>query len=289
MRTPTPVKLHGWPPSSRSEPATCETDSTTSAFVPQPTDGDDGRDCASLPLFPLHVAGRVECSCVPSWPVAPVDPRSLCPHRDVEPERPFPEIASQQSYPTSAPGVSHRGSGHRSRLTTAGFHARRRARFACSHFFPRSVGFGPTASCANGAFTIAPSMLCHAHAIPSISSYSASPFRHSLTKTPASFHSRKYLWIELALPNTDFGNAFHWQPVRNTYTMAANTFRRTIGLRPAPGRRRYVRPFSRFRFGISGATLFHNSSETVQDFTALMHSIISQRQTNSKHYLRISS
>ena len=132
-------------------------------------------------------------------------------------------------------------------------------------------------------------MLCHAHAIPSISSYSASPFRHSLTKTPASFHSRKYLWIELALPNTDFGNAFHWQPVRNTYTMAANTFRRTIGLRPAPGRRRYVRPFSRFRFGISGATLFHNSSETVQDFTALMHSIISQRQTNSKHYLRISS
>ena len=32
-------------------------------------------------------------------------------------------------------------------------------------FFPRSVGFGPTLSCASGAFIIAPSMLCHRQAL----------------------------------------------------------------------------------------------------------------------------
>ena len=43
-------------------------------------------------------------------------------------------------------------------------------------------------------------------------------------KTPFFFHSRKYLCAELALPDSDFGKAFHWHPVRKTYTMASNTF-----------------------------------------------------------------
>ena len=125
--------------------------------------------------------------------------------------------------------------GPRSRLGREGFHIRRRERFASSHFFPRSVGFGPTASRAIGAFTMAPSMLCHDHAIPSISSYSANPLRQSFTKTPFFFHSRKYLCPELALPNSDLGKAFHWHPVRKTYTMASSTLRGSMGFRPPPG------------------------------------------------------
>ena len=113
-------------------------------------------------------------------------------------------------------------------------------------------------------------MLCQAQAIPSIWSYSARPFRHSRTKTPWRFHWRKYLWTELALPNRSSGKAFHWQPVRKTYTIASNTFRGASGLRPPPGRRRYRRPLSRRRRGINGATLAHSSSDTVQDLTALM-------------------
>jgi hypothetical protein len=132
-------------------------------------------------------------------------------------------------------------------------------------------------------------MLCHFHATPSISSYSASPLRQSLTKTPARFQFRKYWWTELALPNSDFGSAFHWHPVRSTNTIPAKTFRGTMGLRPPPRRRKYFRPFSRFRFGIRGSTFFHKSSETVQDFVALMRGIVPQPQMNSNSYLRISS
>jgi hypothetical protein len=168
------------------------------------------------------------------------------------------------------PKVSRRGPELRWRLSTAGFQSRRRVDCACSLFFPRSVGFGPTASCARGALTIAPSMLCQAQAIPSISSYSASPFRQSRTNTPLHFHSWKYLWIELALPNRSSGIAFHWQPVRSTYTIPSKTRLASSGLRPPPGFRRYFRPFSRLRRGTSGSTLAHISSDTVQDRIALM-------------------
>jgi hypothetical protein len=126
---------------------------------------------------------------------------------------------------------------------------------------------GPTASSANGAFTIAPSMLCHDQAICSISSYSASPLRHIFTNTPHSFQRRKYLCTELALPYS-FGSAFHWQPVRSTYMIASNILRGSMGFRPPPGRRLYLRPFGRLGFGIRGATRSHKASETVHDLVA---------------------
>ncbi len=59
-------------------------------------------------------------------------------------------------------------------------------------FFPRSVGFLPTASRAKDAFTIAPSRLCHSHAIPSMSSYSIRPLFHNFSNKPAASQSRKY-------------------------------------------------------------------------------------------------
>jgi hypothetical protein len=76
--------------------------------------------------------------------------------------------------------------------------------------------------------------------------------------------------MELALPNRSSGNAFHWQPVRRTYTIPSKTCRAASGLRPPPGFLRYFRPFSRFRTGISGSTFAHICSDTVQDLIALM-------------------
>lgn len=168
------------------------------------------------------------------------------------------------------PAVGRRAGWLRLRLSTTGFHARLPAGFSWYLFFPRSVGLAPTSSCASGALTTAPSMLCHAQAIFSRSLYSANPLRQRRTKKPASFHSRKYLWTELALPKRSSGNAFHWQPVRNTYIIPSNTRRISSALRPPPGLRRYFFPFSRLRSGINVETFSHNSSETVQLFICPM-------------------
>ena len=78
------------------------------------------------------------------------------------------------------------------------------------------------------------------------------------------------MWMELALPKRSSGRAFHWHPVRNTYTIPSNTFRVSNGLRPPPGFRLYFRRFSRFGGGINGLTLVHIASDTVQDLIALM-------------------
>jgi hypothetical protein len=195
---------------------------------------------------------------------------------------------AQPRRPTSAPRVSHHAGSLRLRLGTAGFHGRLRVGCAWFLFFPRSVGFGPTASTANGAFTIEPSMLCQAHAMPSNASYSAKPRRHIFTNTPSCFHSRKYWCTELALPYS-FGNAFHWQPVRRTYTIPANMRRGSKGFRPPPGRLLYLRPVTRLCFGISGATRSHRASETVHDLSVLMYHSIATPGLGSNIYLRISS
>jgi hypothetical protein len=58
-------------------------------------------------------------------------------------------------------------------------------------------------------------MLCQAQAMPSISSYSASPVCHSRKKKPLRRQRWKCAWIALPLPKLA-GSAFHWQPVRST-------------------------------------------------------------------------
>ena len=63
-------------------------------------------------------------------------------------------------------------------------------------------------------------MLCQRQAMPSIWSYSASPAFQMASNTPAASHSRKRLCTALALPKRSLGSAFHWHPVRNTYTIA---------------------------------------------------------------------
>jgi len=257
-------------PVSRSAPATSDTDSPRSEFVRRPTVWLDASDRASLLSFPHRVDEHAECSAVASLSSRQVFPHNPCQHTSAGPE-PWGDVSPVP--PALASAASRHVDWHRSRLAIAGFHGRRRADCVSSHFFPRSVGFGPTASCASGAFTIAPSMLCHAQAIPSISSYSANPRRHIFTNTPHRFHSRKYACTELALPYS-LGRAFHWQPVRKTYTIPSKTVRGGMRFRPPPGRRLYFRPGVRLGCGIRDSTRFHRTSDTVHDLSVAMdHSI----------------
>jgi hypothetical protein len=270
MHKLTPTVPRGWMSFSRNAQAVSETGLTKIGYVLRPTGAPCSVDCASWPS-PLHFfGGHGGCTSGSQWLPELAYPHTPYQHRDAVWDSSFPRVASPQCDPESVPGALRHAFGLRSRPGRAGFHARRREHFAWSHFFPRSVGFGPTDSCASGAFTMAPSTLCQDHAIPSISSYSARPFRQSFTNTPFFFHSRKYLWTELALPNSSFGNAFHWHPVRKTKTMAASTFRGSMAFRPAPARRRYFRLLSRPGFGISGSALSQNSSDIVHDLKAFM-------------------
>jgi len=280
-----PVALHSCRPVSHIAPAACGTDLSRSGFVLQPTFLRDVAGCASLRV-PLRRAGeRAEYNAASSLSSPQAFPRSLYRRTDVD-RRSLDD--GQPRMPASTPKASRHAGVLRLRLATAGFHGRLRVGCAWFLFFPRSVGFGPTASSASGAFTIVPSMLCHAHAMPSNSSYSAKPRRHMFTNTPSRFHSRKYWCTELALPYS-LGNAFHWQPVRRTYTIAANTPRGSMGFRPPPGRLLYLRPVARLCFGMSGATRSHRASDTVHDLSVLMCHSIPTSLLRSNNYLRISS
>jgi hypothetical protein len=262
--------------SSQNARAVSETDLTKTGCVRQPIGAPCNVDFASW-LSPLHLFdGHGACTSASKWLPERAHPRTPYQHIDAVWELSSPWAASPQYDPESAQGALRHAFGLRSRLGTAGFHVRRREDFAWSHFFPRSVGFGPTDSSANGAFTMAPSMLCQDQAIPSISSYSAKPLRQSFTNTPLLFHSRKYLWTELALPYSSFGKAFHWHPVRKTNTMAASTFRGSMAFRPAPARRKYFRLLSRLGFGMSGSARSQNSSDIVHDLMAFMAYTLTQ-------------
>jgi len=270
--------------SSQSERAVSDIGSTTIGSARPPTGEAYSVGCASWPLFLRLFDEHEGCSSGPQWFAGQAHRYTLCQHIDAAWRFSSPWAVSPKCDPESAQEALHHVFGLRSRPGIAGFHARRREDFVCSHFFPRSVGFGPTDSCAIGAFTMAPSMLCQDQAIPSISSYSANPLRQSFTNTPFFFHSRKYLWTELALPNSSFGKAFHWHPVRKTYTMAESTFRGSMAFRPAPARRKYLRLLSRLGFGISGSARSQNSSEIVHDFTAFMDWKDSTKR-NKKQYI----
>ena len=106
----------------------------------------------------------------------------------------------------------------RSRRSTTGCHARRRGRAAWFHFFPLSVGLGPTDSCASGASTFVPSADCHSQAMPASSSYSARPLRQIFSNSPARAHCWKRACnAELPNPsNFSRGKAFQMIPVRST-------------------------------------------------------------------------
>jgi len=254
-------------------PTICGTDSAKNAYAQPPTYEHDSEDSSAWTQFPHLVDVHGECNSSQRLIPEQVALNSPYLHINADPVHHLAKGDRRRSDPGLPLTRPYHGAGPRLRLTTAGFHSRRRGGFVWSHFFPRSVGLGPTASWANGAFTRVPSMLCQRQAMPSISSYSANPWRHSLVNTPWRFHSKKYLWIELALPNSLLGKAFHWHPVRNTKTIPSKTLRGSMALRPPPARRRYFRFLDRFRCGITGSTRFHISAETAHDLIAPMGQI----------------
>ena len=264
-------------PISRIAPIISGSGLAKNAFAQPPTYEHDSEGfsvyCPSLP--PVEV--RAECNSAHRWIAGRVAQCSPYPHISAVAGQHLSEADQLRSHPKFPLIERHHAAVPLLRLTTAGFQSRRRGGFVWSHFFPRSVGFGPTASNAIGALTIAPSMLCQRQAISSISSYSASPFRQSRVNTPWRFHSKKYLWIELALPNSLLGNAFHWHPVRKTKTMPSKTIRGFMDLRPPPARLKYFRFFARSRCAISGSTRFQSSSETAHDMIAPMAKSIMSR------------
>lgn len=124
---------------------------------------------------------------------------------------------------------------------------------------------------------MAPSTLCHRQAMPAICSYSASPAFHRASKNPAFSHSRKRWWIALALPKRSLGSAFHWQPVRSTYTIPSNACLAGMGGRPAPGLRRRFFFGATARAGISGSTRCQNASVTSHDSTRFANPALPRR------------
>ena len=276
-----PTNHHSLQPIFRIGQVSCGTDSARNGCAQPPTCAPDNEDSSVWNQFPLPVDTHAGHNPSHRWIPGQGFQHNLYPHINAGAQQHLSKVDRPRCYPRSSLTRRHHASVPRLRLTTAGFHSRRREGFVSSHFFPRSVGLGPTVSCASGALTIAPSILCQRHAIPSISSYSASPLRQSRTKTPWRFHSWKYLWIELALPNSLLGKAFHWHPVRNTKTIPSKTLRGFMGLRPPPARRRYFRLGTRFRLGISGSTRFHSSSDTAQEIMAPMAELTMVRLCNA--------
>ena len=178
MHRPIPTMLHDFQRFYQIGPAVYGSDSTMNSFAQLPIGANGIEDFSSSPSLPRLAVVRGEYSpCFASIPQLG-NQHTPYPHRDVAAE-PFSAMVLELLYgPTSVPAMPHHACVPRSRLTTAGFHSRRRGDFAWFHFFPRSVGFAPTASKAKGAFTIAPSILCQDQAIPSISPYSARPLLH---------------------------------------------------------------------------------------------------------------
>ena len=269
-----PVIHRNLQPSSHIGPTICGTDSAKNAYARLPIYEHDTGDSSAWTQSPRPVDAHAECNASHRLIPGQVAPSNPYLHTNADAGQHLAKADRLRSDPRLPLTKRHHAAVPRLRLTTAGFHSRRRGGFVLSHFFPRSVGLGPTASCANGALAIAPSMLCQRQAIPSISSYSANPLRQSLVNTPWRFHSKKYLWIELALPNSLLGKAFHWHPVRNTKTIPSKALRGSMALRPPPARRRYFRLLARSRCGISGSTSFHSSVETAHDMIAPMAKLI---------------
>src|SRR5512136_963686 len=173
MSKPTLAALRDSMLFSRTGQAASENGLAQTVSVQLPIYEPDSADSFSWLAFLRPFGEHAECSAVLPSLAKQILLNNPCLHIGVASDFSSPGAASPRYDLRSVPKASHHAFGPRSRLGREGFHLRRRERFASSHFFPRSVGFGPTASRAIGAFTMAPSMLCHDHAIPSISSYSA--------------------------------------------------------------------------------------------------------------------
>jgi hypothetical protein len=152
---------------SQSERGACETGSTKRRSLPRPS-------AAPACLLVVRTSPRAvhECEgCTAALPLvgAPPDPRTPRRHTDAAGGSHRLADVPLQWHPRSLPRASHRAYSLQTAQQTAAGRARQRADCASSPFFPRSVGFRPTASSANGALMRLPSILCHSQPMPSSS------------------------------------------------------------------------------------------------------------------------
>jgi len=146
-----PISHRNRQSSFQSEPTASGTDSAKNGSAQPPIGEHDSEDFFSWTPSPPLVVECAQCSSSAELIPGPVVPHMTYPHRDADEECLFPKAAQLLHCPASALITSHHAAELRSRLTTAGFHSRRREDFSWSHFFPRSVGFVPAASKAKGA------------------------------------------------------------------------------------------------------------------------------------------
>jgi hypothetical protein len=125
----------------------------------------------------------------------------------------------------------------------------RRAGLVSSKYFPRVIGLRPTGCCAKRAIIIVPLMLRPLEVIPSLSSFWGSPLRQTRVNAPCRFHSRKYLWIEPALPVSLLGKTIHWHPVYNRKNVLSKNLHASRALRPPLVCRKYFRLSKWFECG----------------------------------------
>ena len=198
-------------------------------------------------------------------------------HNNLYPDKDSEDIsgdqASQQLWsPIQHPIVRHHADALLLLLLIAARLWRLRGDDVCSPFFPRSVGFFPTDSCASGAFDIQPSTLSHFQSIHFTSSYFSRPAAHIFLNAPCSHQNWKYRCIALAAPKRSFGRAFHCMPVLMTKKIASKALRLSIGGRPAPGFLLYCLFGSLFLSGRRSFTTSQNSSVIFQDCFCIIFS-----------------
>ena len=234
MRLPNAASPRNWMLSFHSALLICGSCSSTSAFVPRPSGGPClGFDAASGALPSL---AHAECILGLAFPSPPAFRCSLCPRKGAA-------VSGGRLGPLHDDGVQRcpqqlhvmpigPGDDKRERGATTVHQQAALGPF----FFPDLSGCFPPPLVPAGLYPAShPSSATPTQSLPS---------RHILparlanrTKNPSARHRWKCVWIALALPKT-LGKAFHWQPVRNTYTMAAKRSRGAMHLRPPPGRRR---------------------------------------------------
>ena len=142
MRKPTLIMLRDLMPSSQIGRAAFESGLATSASALLPIDEPDSGGSFPWPALLRLFGKHGECSAAFPSLAEPVAQCSPCLRIGAVSGSFSPEAASPPCDPGSVPKASHHAFGPRSRLEITGFHARRRERFASSHFFPYQLGSG---------------------------------------------------------------------------------------------------------------------------------------------------
>jgi len=155
---------------SQTGSITYENGLTTNGRLLLPNVEPCGLDFAPCFPFPLH--GFVCEVYSPLAQLSPMRARRDSPyqHKDAEAYPKWVPVVLQQWTAKPASVEKHHAFGRLLSQVILERLFRQRGRDACSHFFPRSVGLGPTDSFASGALVMQPSILSQLQSMPFSSS-----------------------------------------------------------------------------------------------------------------------